>query len=157
MLKIKNIVALLIFTFALCAAKTVSAQDSCRFAADESLPFVTSAPRPAYPTKAVLEKAEGDVQIDVKIDSTGEVTEATFVSGHELLKKPALDSALKWRFNKTTDETGIRGVRITITFYLNDDNYEEQDSDELKYKYRMRFYRFYIADCFNDCGDTKKQ
>jgi TonB family protein len=157
MLKIKNIVALLIFTFALCAAKTVSAQDSCKFAADKSLPIVVSAPKPAYPAKAVAAKAEGDVQVDVKIDTTGKVTEATFVSGHETLEKSVIDAALKWKFNETTEDIGTRSARLTFTFYLDADKYEESNIDELKYKYRTKVYFSASIDCFNDCGNTKEQ
>ena len=157
MSKIKNIFALLLFTFAFCAANNVSAQDSCRFAAYKFLPVVISAPKPAYPTKALAAKADGDVQVDVKVDTTGEVTEAVFVSGNELFKEAVLKSALMWKFNETTENIGERGVRLTFTYYLNDDNYEEPNIDEIKYKYRVKIYFSAAIDCFNDCGNTKEQ
>ena len=157
MSKIKNIVTLLILTFVLCAANNVSAQDSCRFAAYKFLPVVVSAPKPAYPTKALTAKADGDVQVDVKIDITGKVTEAVFVSGNELFKEAVLKSALMWKFNETIQDLGERGVRLTFTYYLNDDNYEEPNINEIKYKYRMKIYFSAAIDCFNDCDNNKEQ
>lgn len=151
--KIKNILAILIFTFALFAANSVSAQDSCRFATDKLLPIVISAPKPAYPVKALIAKADGDVQVDVKIDTNGKVSEAVFVGGNKLFKEAVLKSALMWRFNKTTEDAGERGARLTFTYYLNDENYEEPNKDEVKYQYRTRIYFYADGDCFNDCEE----
>ncbi len=158
MLKIKNTIVLLIFAFVLCATNNVSAQDSCRFAAYKFLPVAVSAIIPAYPAQAVVAKAEGNALVDIKIDTSGKVIEATFVSGHELLKKPVLDAALKWKFDETNEDVGIRGVRLTFIFYLNDDNYEEQNKDEIRYKYHLKIYRPYVSgDCFNNCGNDKEK
>lgn len=153
MLTSKKIFTLLIFTFALFVAGNVSAQDSCRFTTKNLFPVVVSAPRPPYPTKAIVEKAEGDVQVDVSIDTTGKVTQAIFVSGNDLLKNAAMASARSWKFNKTEIEDSVRSVRLTFTFYLNPGDYKEQDKDEITYKYHLKIFRDYVSgDCFNDCG-----
>ena len=152
MLRIKNIIAVLVFTLALCGANNTVAQDTCRLAAFEFPPTVISAPKPTYPAEAVAVKAEGDVQVDVKIDTDGKVTEANFVSGHELLKKSVLAAAIKWKFNESLDKADVRNARLTFTFYLNADNYEESTLEEVKYQYRTRIYWAPAIDCFNDCG-----
>ncbi len=158
MLRIKNKVVPLIFTLVLCCANSIFAQDSCEFAAYKFLPVVMFAPKPAYPAKAVIAKAEGDVLVDVTIDVTGKIVEATFVSGHELFKKPVMDAAIKWKFNKVAEVVGVRSVRLIFTFYLNADAWEEPNIDEIRYKYHLKIYRpFGIGDCFNDCGKTKEK
>lgn len=155
MLTRKKILTLLIFTFALFVAGNVSAQDSCRFTTKNLLPVVVSAPNPPYPAKAIAEKAEGDVQIDVSIDATGKVTQAIFVSGNDLLKNAAMASARSWKFNKIDIADSVRSVRLTFTFYLNPDNYKEQDKDEIRYKHHFKIFRDYISgDCFNNCGKS---
>ncbi|HEY8561600.1 MAG TPA: TonB family protein [Pyrinomonadaceae bacterium] len=157
MLRIKNIIAALIFTFALCGANNAVAQDTCRFAAFEFSPIVISAPKPAYPAKAVAVKAQGDVQVDVKIDAHGEVIEAHFVSGHELLRKPVLAAAIKWRFNESPDKADVRHARLTFGFYLKVDDYKESTLEEVKHQYRTRIYWAPAIDCFNDCGNINEQ
>jgi len=95
------------------------AQKSSHKSETENKLIAVAAPQPAYPAKAIVGKAKGDVLVDVKIDSTGKVVETTFVNGNELLKKPVLDSALKWKFNATKNENKYRFARLKFTFYLN--------------------------------------
>ena len=141
MLKIRKIVTLLVFALALFAAQSISAQSSCRFASDKFLPIVVSAPRPPYTAEAIVKKAKGDVLVDVTIDASGNFTQAIFVSGNELLKNPALISAKRWKFNKVKTEDSVRSVRLTFSFFLNLDDYEEQDKNEIQHKYHLNIYR----------------
>ena len=138
--KIENIFSLLIFTFVLCAASQINAQDCSKSTNDKPKTVVVSAPKPPYPTKALFAKADGDVQVDVKIDTSGKVVETVFVSGNELFKEAVLNTASNWKFNETPEDAGEREARLTFTYYLNDDNYEKPNIDEIQYKYRMKIY-----------------
>src|SRR5262249_599716 len=55
----------------------------------------------------------GSVQLEVKLDSTGNVADARVLSGPEELRKAALESVLDWHFTRDA----ARGTRlITINF-----------------------------------------
>ncbi|HMS41009.1 MAG TPA: TonB family protein [Pyrinomonadaceae bacterium] len=58
--------------------------------------------QPVYPQTARQVRAMGKVEVQVLIDETGRVTSATVVSGHTMLRQPALDAARKSTFNPTT-------------------------------------------------------
>lgn len=77
--------------------------------------------QPAYPEIAKRIKASGPVQIQIAISETGEVTEATVLSGHWALREVSLQAARQWRFKPT--ELNGRPVRaigvITFNFILN--------------------------------------
>jgi TonB family protein len=154
MSKTKNLFALLIFTFAVSAANDVFAQDSDNLAAGKPSLFVVSAPKPAYPLKAVIAKVEGDAQVDVKINAQGEVIESVFVSGNELFKQSVTDYARKWKFSKTNEDEGIRKAQLTFMFRRDDE--KKMEADETKYRYRTIIYFQPTLDCFNDCDATKK-
>ena len=49
-------------------------------------PAVVAAAAPAYPMLAFQMKAKGEVIVEVKINSSGEVVGASMVQGHELLR-----------------------------------------------------------------------
>lgn len=63
-----------------------------------------SMPRPAYPPVAKAAHASGLVTIKVTVDESGNVSAATAVSGHPLLKAAAVGAARGSRFNPTLIE-----------------------------------------------------
>jgi TonB family protein len=66
-----------------------------------------------YPEAARKQRLTGTVQVEVKLDSAGNVVDAHVLSGPEELRKPALESVLNWHF--TGD--AARGTRlINISF-----------------------------------------
>jgi TonB family protein len=66
-----------------------------------------------YPESAQKQGITGTVQLEVKLDSSGNVSDARVLSGPDELRKAALESVLKWHF--TSD--AARGTRqITISF-----------------------------------------
>lgn len=140
---IKKLITSCICAVALFAVVEISAQNACKM--KYTKPFVVSAPKPPYPPKAIAEKIEGDVLIDVLIDASGNVTQAIFVSGNDLLKNAAMASARGWKFDKTETEDSVRSVRLTFSFFLNPDDYEEQDADEIRYNYHLKIYRSSIG------------
>jgi protein TonB len=54
--------------------------------------------KPAYPVEAKKKGIEGLVRIDVFVNTKGEVTKATVVSGPEELRESALTAVRQWRY-----------------------------------------------------------
>ena len=54
---------------------------------------------PEYPHRAVEQRIEGDVVLDLTVDDRGEVSDARVVSGPEALRRAALESVLQWHFS----------------------------------------------------------
>jgi TonB family protein len=79
--------------------------------------------QPPYPPIARAARASGAVQVQVTISETGEVTEASVISGHPLLRDAALQAARQWLF-KPTELSGVpvkvQGI-LTFNFTLGDD------------------------------------
>jgi TonB family protein len=71
---------------------------------------------PAYPAEAKKEKVEGAVTLQVKIDETGKVTDATVSkSPDERLSKAAIDAVKQWEFEPGKVEGKPVKVKATIT------------------------------------------
>jgi TonB family protein len=66
-----------------------------------------------YPKDAIAKGVQGIVLAAAKVDSSGNVTEATIVSGPEELRKPVLQSVLNWHF---APEAGVTTHQIAATF-----------------------------------------
>ncbi len=67
-----------------------------------------------YPEAARAKGVQGDVTLEVKLDSTGNVSDARVLSGPEELRKPALESVLQWHF--TRESAGLTR-QVTIGFH----------------------------------------
>ncbi len=69
-----------------------------------------------YPREAIAKGVQGTVVASLKLDSAGNVTDATIVSGPEELRKAVLQSVLNWHF---TPAAGAGGTKeVTATFVL---------------------------------------
>jgi TonB family protein len=53
---------------------------------------------PEYPRRAIQQRVEGEVVLDVTIDERGEVSDARVLSGPEELRRAALESVLQWHY-----------------------------------------------------------
>lgn len=73
--------------------------------------------RPAYPAVAVAKRISGVVVIDVEIDPSGSVRDATVRNGPTLLRDPARDAALRWLFNNSEPSSSIRTAELVFTFH----------------------------------------
>ena len=82
---------------------------------------------PVYPPLAKAAQVSGSVVVEVTVDETGAVSEARALSGHPLLKDPAVAAARGWRFTPTKLEGVPVKVIGTITF-----NFELGDPKRLE-------------------------
>src|SRR6202041_252145 len=64
-----------------------------------------------YPPEALAKGIEGTVVVQVKLDATGEVSDAAVLSGPDELRKGVLQSVLNWHFDKSEAST-TRTVNI---------------------------------------------
>jgi periplasmic protein TonB len=71
----------------------------------------TYLPKPAYPAIAKAAHASGQVTVQVTVDESGNVTSASAVSGHPLLKASAEAAARQAKFSPTL----LSGQRVKIT------------------------------------------
>jgi TonB family protein len=72
---------------------------------------------PAYPPLAKQARVQGEVRLQLTLDrATGEVLDVAAVSGHALLKPPAIYAAQQWRFKPNS--TDYDKVDVTIEFPL---------------------------------------
>jgi TonB family protein len=75
---------------------------------------------PAYPVPAKAAGAQGQVQVNVTVDESGNVSAAEVVSGHPLLRDAALEAARQWKFRPTQlggDAVKVQGL-LTFNFTL---------------------------------------
>jgi TonB family protein len=68
-----------------------------------------------YPPAALRDGVQGTVSVQVKLDSTGTVSDAQVLSGPDELRKAVLESVLQWHFSR--DAAGSTQV-IQIAFEL---------------------------------------
>jgi TonB family protein len=66
-----------------------------------------------YPDAAKKQGVSGEVQVEVKLDSKGQVSDARVLTGPEELRKPALQSVLDWHF---TSDAAQSTRNVTISF-----------------------------------------
>lgn len=67
-----------------------------------------------YPPEAIVRKVQGTVVVRVKLDAAGFVTDASVLSGPEVLRKPVLRSVLDWRFSAAAAANGTEDVNVTF-------------------------------------------
>lgn len=85
---------------------------------------------PTYPPLAKAARVSGSVVVEVTIDHDGNVTSARAVSGHPLLRDPAIAAARGWRFKPTLlsgQPVNVVGI-ITFNFHLGN----EEEINKLK-------------------------
>jgi bla regulator protein BlaR1 len=71
---------------------------------------------PEYPRRAIEEKIEGDVLLDLAVDDHGEVSDARVLAGPDELRKAALGSVLDWHYAPAAVRS--QSVQTTIRFTL---------------------------------------
>ena len=70
---------------------------------------------PEYPGRAIEQKVEGDVLLDLAVDDRGEVSDARVLSGPDELRKAALGSVLNWHYSPAA----VRSASMQVTLRFN--------------------------------------
>ncbi len=80
----------------------------------------TSLPMPQYPAAAKAAKAQGTVEVNILVDTKGNVVSAEAVSGHPLLRSAAANAARQAKFPPPTLDgkpSNLKGV-LSYSFTL---------------------------------------
>jgi TonB family protein len=72
--------------------------EAVRISSDQLYARAKDRPLPPYPPIAKAANIQGAVVVDVLISKTGDVICARSLSGHPLLRRAAVEAALKWKF-----------------------------------------------------------
>jgi TonB family protein len=70
---------------------------------------------PEYPKRAIEQRVEGDVTLDMAVDDHGEVSDARVLNGPDELRKAALASVLSWHYSPSS----IRSASTQATLHFN--------------------------------------
>ena len=76
--------------------------------------------QPQYPNAARQLRIQGLVELEVMVNSAGEVEKVNIVSGNPVLTRPAAEAVKKWKFKQFTIEGKpvSADVPVTINFKL---------------------------------------
>jgi TonB family protein len=86
-----------------------------------------------YPRRAIEQRIEGDVVLDVTTDDRGEVSDARVVSGPDELRRTALESVLQWHYSPEALRSTT--LQATLRFTLPTANAEYENRG---YSFRMK-------------------
>ena len=108
--------------------------------AENEKPVVMKAVAPTYiPAAALALKAEGKVEVEVKINRKGEVESAKIISGHKLLQGLAERVALQWIFN-SSDNLKDRFAKLIFVFHRVSTEKEENTQFLPPYQVELFYY-----------------
>ena len=71
---------------------------------------------PEYPRRAIEQKVQGDVVLDLSLDDRGEVSDARVLSGPDELRRVALESVLQWHYSPASLQS--TSVQATLRFRM---------------------------------------
>lgn len=83
-------------------------------------PQVVSAVAPIYSPVAVAARAQGEVIVEVKVNQAGEVSAATAMTGHPILRRATEAAARLWKFEPAEEKSGTRAARLSFVFQFSD-------------------------------------
>jgi TonB family protein len=86
--------------------------------------------RPEYPRRAIEQKVEGDVQVEMTLNERGEVSDARVLSGPEELRKATLESVLQWHYSPGALASTV--TQATLRFHVPPGGFEEEKKEELE-------------------------
>ena len=85
--------------------------------------------RPEYPRRAIQQKVEGDVQVEMTLNERGEVSDARVLSGPEELRKATLESVLQWHYSPGALASTV--TQATLRFHIPPGGFEVEKKEEL--------------------------
>jgi len=86
--------------------------------------------RPEYPRRAIDQKVEGDVQVEMTLNERGEVSDARVLSGPEELRKATLESVLQWHYSPAALASTV--TQATLRFHVPPGGFEKEEKKELE-------------------------
>jgi TonB family protein len=84
--------------------------------------------RPEYPRRAVEQRVEGDVVVDLTLDDRGEVSDARVLSGPEELRKATLEAVLQWHYSPSAISSTV--TQATLRFHVPAAGFEAAELSE---------------------------
>ena len=90
--------------------------------------------RPEYPRRAIEQKVEGDVQVEMTLNERGEVSDARVLSGPEELRKATLESVLQWHYSPGALASTV--TQATLRFQVPSEGFEKEEKQELELSLR---------------------
>ena len=88
-------------------------------AATSNPPCLASLDAPNYPQLAKTARIQGAVVLKIKINEQGNVTSATSVSGHPILKDAAIANVRTWRFTQPADGKPVE-MEVTYKYIIDE-------------------------------------
>lgn len=82
----------------------------------EAVKAATAKPNPEYSPIARQMKVSGKVELEVTVDTNGEVESVRAVSGNPLLTASAIAAVKKWKFTPFTDNGAASKALIGLSF-----------------------------------------
>ena len=82
----------------------LTASAEIRVATDDAMKAATKKTPPEYPPIAKQVKVGGKVQVDVTIDTEGNVETVKIVSGNAMLTQSVITAVKKWKFTPFTQD-----------------------------------------------------
>ena len=95
---------------------------------------------PEYPRRAIEQKVEGDVQVEMTLNERGEVSDARVLSGPEELRKAALESVLQWHYSPGVLASTV--TQATLRFHVPPGGFEEEKKKEELEELTVSLHKF---------------
>jgi TonB family protein len=92
--------------------------------------YLVHGERPEYPKRAIEQRVEGDVVVDMTLNDRGEVSDARVLSGPEELRKAALEAVLSWHYSASA--IAANAAQATIRFRLPAEEVESSLSEKIE-------------------------
>jgi len=77
---------------------------------------------PEYPRRAIEQRVEGDVILELSVDDRGEVADARVLSGPDELRRAALEAVLQWHYSPAALRSA--STQVTLRFHVPPPNAE---------------------------------
>jgi TonB family protein len=78
---------------------------------------------PEYPRRALAQKIEGDVVVEMSLNDRGEVSDARVLSGPDELRKTVLETVLQWHYSPSALSSAV--TQATIRFQIPPGGFKE--------------------------------
>jgi TonB family protein len=115
---------------------------------------------PEYPRRAIQQRIEGDVDLEVSVDERGEVVDARVLSGRDELRRAALQAVLQWHYSP--ESLRSTSTQVSLRFHAPAAGAElEQQPEPQKFETspasRLERQLMELANALRDPGTSESQ